>query len=203
MPALLVALAVVAWIQPGLAGGQDRDSFQDELEGLREALAALSNVEELWERGERFQLYTGCSPLRLSVGAHGDDAKAIGLTRDRLQAAAESRLRSARLHMGEEEFWSRQVYEKDEPETKLPKATYPPTLSVSAEVAGSAFLVLVELQKTLSDPATGEESKAGTWESGRLGTHGRDAGHIVQLVAEELDKFLVEYLRVNEKDCPR
>ena len=78
-----------------------------------------------------------------------------------------------------------------------------PSLSVSAEVVGSAFLVQVELGKTLSDPASGEEWSAGTWESGRFGTHGKDAGYIVQLVAEEMDKFLVEYLRVNEKDCPR
>ena len=192
MPALLVALAIVVGIQPGLAGGQDDDS-------LKEALAAISNPEESWEKfvksTERFQLYTGCSRLRLwvSVGGRGDDAEAIGLTRDRLQIAAESRLRSARLHMTAEYLTGL--------ETKL--MTGPPDLSVSVEVAGSAFLVLVELQKTLSDPATGEELKTGTWESGRLGTHSGNAGYIVQLVAEELDEFLVEYLRVNEEDCSR
>lgn len=198
MPALLIAFVIVAGIQPGLAEVQDRDSSQDELESLREAIRLVSpeGAEEGWKRAvqsvERFRLYTGCSPLWLWVFVAGDDAEAIGLTRDRLQAAAESRLRSARLYMSSE--------------TKLPKATDPlrlPNLSVSAEVVSSAFLVQVELRKTLSDPATGEESRAGTWESGRFGTHGGNAGYIVQLVAEELDKFLVEYLRVNEKDCRR
>ena len=190
MPALLIAFVIVAGMQPGWAGGQDRDSSQDELEGRREELAPGPTLGDLYmEAFEHFRLYTGCSPLRLLVLEAGDDAEAIGLTKDRLQAAAESRLRSSRLYLS--------------PETKLPKATDPPTLAVSAEVVGSAFLVQVELLKTLSDPASGSKFDAGTWESGSLGTHGGNSGYIVQLVAEELDKFLVEYLRVNDKDCPR
>ena len=204
MPALLIAFVVVAGIQPGLAGGQDRDSSQDELEGLNEALAALPIGSEAVERVKRFQLYTGCSPLWVLAFVAGDDAKTMGLTRDRLQAAAESRLRAARLYTEHrfgriDEFLSSLL--AGEPDPKIPKS--PPYLSVATEVDGDAFLVQVHLQKTLSDPASGEESQATTWGSGRYGTHAGRAGHIVQLVAEELDRFLVEYLRVNEKDCPR
>ena len=184
MLALLIVLVVVVGVQSGLARGQDLDSFEERFE------ESTKRFEESVERLERFQLYTGCSPLELSVFVAGDDAKAIGLTRDRLQAAAESRLRSARLHMSSETI----------PST-VTDLFWIPSLSVSARVAGSALVVLVELRKTLGDPATGVEGKAGTWRSGKFGTHGKDAGDIVQLVAEELDRFLVEYLRVNEKDC--
>lgn len=35
-----------------------------------------------------------------------------------------------------------------------------------------------------------------------MGTHVGDPGFILQSLSEKLDKFLVEYLRVNEEDCP-
>ena len=58
--------------------------------------------------------------------------------------------------------------------------------------------------KSLYDPVSGRTSSlATTWESGSFGTHGDDPGFIVQSLSEHLDKFLVEYLRVNEEDCPR
>ena len=152
-------------------------------------LAGSSTASLTWEGGEGDSHLL--SPLWLLVGGLTDDAKAIDLARDPLRAATESRLGSAQLHVG--------------PETKLPKNPLRlPSLSVDAEVVGFACLAQLELEKNLIDPATGEESmSAGTRGSGRLGTQGKDAGYIVQLVAEELDKFLAKYLRVNEKDCPR
>ena len=44
-------------------------------------------------------------------------------------------------------------------------------------------------------------SFAQTWRTGEIGTHGRDAGYILQGISEHLDKFIVEYLRVNEGAC--
>ena len=38
---------------------------------------------------------------------------------------------------------------------------------------------------------------------GSTGTHGGDAGFILSAVSQHLDKFLVEYLRVNEENCGR
>ncbi len=45
------------------------------------------------------------------------------------------------------------------------------------------------------------EQNAATWETGSLGTHGGDAGFILQAVAEHTDKFVNEYLRVNDEAC--
>ena len=42
-----------------------------------------------------------------------------------------------------------------------------------------------------------------TWQSGSTGTHGTDSSFILSNVSRHLDKFLAEYLRVNEEDCGR
>ena len=37
-----------------------------------------------------------------------------------------------------------------------------------------------------------------TWDSGSAGTHGGNAGFVVQDALEHVDRFIVEYPRVNE-----
>ena len=49
---------------------------------------------------ERFNLFNACRPMRLVIQDLDDDATEIGLTREMLKAAAESRLRAARLYTG-------------------------------------------------------------------------------------------------------
>ena len=44
-------------------------------------------------------------------------------------------------------------------------------------------------------------SQSTTWRIGTYGTHGGDAGYILQALSEKLDKFILEYLRVNESAC--
>ena len=174
MPALLiaVAVAVVAGIQPGLALAQEDDLFTGPCSG-----AAGDN--------DRFELCNACRPMELVVENLNKDAKAIGLTRDRLQVTAESRLRAARL------------YTDSMSESNLAN------LYVRVTVAGPAFGVDVQYKKRLFDPVNGSGGIATTWQSSSTGTHGKNSGFIIQSVSEKLDKFLVEYLRVNEKDCPR
>ena len=76
-------------------------------------------------------------------------------------------------------------------------------LYINVNVAQNSFNLLVEYHKRLIDPVSGETRAPGTWSSGTVGGHGGDPGYIGQSLSEKLDKFLVEYLRVNEKDCPR
>ena len=190
MPALLIAFVIVAGIQPGLAGGQNGHSFRE----TRELLQQYRRESE-----DRFQLYTGCLALWLSVGLQGDAAKAIGLTEDRLRITAESRLRAARLYMSAESA-------PEDPEALEAISLMlrvGPMLVVEAAVVDRAFSVNVELLNHLSDPASEEMSQTTTWRTRSIGTHGRNAGYIVQNVSEKVDKFLVEYMRVNEQDCPR
>ena len=68
---------------------------------------------------------------------------------------------------------------------------------------GPAITVSVGYNKKLFDPLSGENHIATTWTSSSVGTHGGDPGHIVQALSEQVYTFVVEYLRVNGKDCPR
>ena len=91
---------------------------------------------------DRFKLFNECGPMHLVVEDYGDAGWAdIGLTVDRIQTMAESRLRAARLY------------------------------------------------------------DATTWHIGAAGTHSGDARFILQGLSEALDRFILEYLRVNEDAC--
>jgi len=60
-----------------------------------------------------------------------------------------------------------------------------------------------EYKKVLYDPASERHWFAITWDLGRTGTHGSDSGFILSAVSEDTDKFIDEYLRVNEDACSR
>ena len=174
MPALLIALAVVAGIQPGFALAQE--------DGLDDLFTEpCSEADD----ADRFQLCNSCRPMELVVEGLNNDAKKIGLTEERLKVAAESRLRAARLYT---DSWS---------------AASGAFLYINVNAFRNSFSLLVQYNKRLIDPVSGETSASGTWSSGTVGGHGGDPGYIGQSLSERLDKFLVEYLRVNEKDCPR
>lgn len=130
----------------------------------------------------RFQLFNDCKSMNLSVEGLHDGAGKIGLTKARLQAAAESRLRSARL------------YDSDA------TAAY---LYVNVNVSGPAFSISLKYNKWVFDPASVKNGYATTWDIRSTGTHGGGATFILSSLSEDLDRFLVEYLRVNESACSR
>ena len=59
----------------------------------------------------------------------------------------------------------------------------------------------MEYRKQVRDLASGEVNVTTTWDTGATGTHGGDAAYIVSAVSEYLDRFLTQYLRVNEAAC--
>ena len=119
--------------------------------------------------------------MKLLVEEYKDDADwaDIGLTMDRLQTMAESRLRAARLY----------------------DATAVPYLYVNVNVVSSGYSLRVEYNKLVYDGVSGETNYATTWTIGSTGTHGGDAGFLLQNLSEQLDRFILEYLRVNEDAC--
>ena len=128
----------------------------------------------------RFQLFADCQPMYLLVEDLPSDASDIGLTQESIQAAAESRLRSARL------------YDSDPF----------PYLYINVNVVGKAFAIILEYNKIVYDPLSGLNFSAPTWDSSITGTHGGSrANFILSSVSELMDKFLVEFLRVNEESC--
>lgn len=132
---------------------------------------------------DRFGLLNECRPMKLAVEQQSDDAKKIGLTRERLRFAVESRMRSARLYADSSSEAS---------------AAF---LHINVNVVRSAFMVNVAYWKRVWDPVSEVLHSAVTWQSGSTGTHANDGGYIVQSLSEHVDRFLVEYLRVNKKDC--
>ncbi len=133
---------------------------------------------------KRFELFAACKPMHLVVERLPSDASKIGLTREAIQAAVESRLRSARI--------------------------YEPTRSalflyVNVNVVGRAHShsIALEFNKRVHDPLSGITSVATTWQTGSIGTNGGYAGNVLSSVSEHIDEFLVEYLRVNEKACAK
>lgn len=134
---------------------------------------------------DRFRLFNACRPMELVVERLSSDAQAVGLTRERIQLAAESRLRAARLYT---ESWE-----------KANRAY----LYINIHVRSTAQSITVEYRKRVTDLATKSNGLAITWVTGSTGTHGGDAGFIIQGLSSLLDEFLAGYLRVNEPACDR
>ena len=131
---------------------------------------------------DRFSLYNECGPMDLGVETLRPDAAEIGLTKASIQAAVESRLRSARLYDSADDDDAARLY-------------------VNVFVSGRAFFIRLDYQKYVHDPASGVTSRTTTWNMGGGGTHGGDAAFILSNISGYMDEFLVEYLRVNEAAC--
>ncbi len=143
------------------------------------ACCALQPSLVAGQEAARFELFADCGPIGLAVGNLSEDAAEIGLTESSIRDAAESRLRSARLYSEASDQY----------------------LYVNVTVVGHAFAVNLRYKKRVLDPLSGLGGFATTWNSGGTGTHGRDPGFILSGVSQHLDRFLVEFLRVNEASC--
>ena len=128
---------------------------------------------------DRFELFNNCEPMHLLISL-SENASDIGLTKERVQSAVESRLRGARLYKAD------------------PGA---PFLHVGVSVTSHAFAINIAYNKALFDPLSARNGLAATWKDGKFGSHGQDANFIVSGLSELLDKFLTKYLRVNESAC--
>ena len=135
-----------------------------------------------------FELWNGCAPIRLVIWGLNDDAADIDLTYERVLTLAESRLRAARL------YDAAVVY-------PAPVLRVDVMVLVSESGRSGAFRVDVSFKKYLRDDVLDWTWYATTWETRVFGIHTGDAGYIMQVVSEKLDRFILEYLRVNETAC--
>ena len=132
-----------------------------------------------------FALWNKCAPIRLFVAELDDEAAAIDLTKERIQTLAESRLRAARLYDA----------------AALPYLFVRVGVLVSENRRGGAYSIEVLFKKYLRDVVADQNGFAATWDTGGFGTHSGNAGFVLQAVSEDLDNFVLEYLRVNETAC--
>lgn len=146
--------------------------------------AHVATVEETKNLIARFELFADCRPMRLVVESLSPHASKIGLTEEAIRAAAESRLRSARLYRS----------------TLSAPYHY---LYINVSVVGRGISISLDFRKDVYDPLSGNTGFAITWNTGGAGTHGGNANYILSSISRHMDKFLVEFLRANEKACEK
>ena len=146
---------------------------------------------------DRFQLWYACEPIFLAVEYLPDHAAEMGLTRETITTTVRSRLRAARLYSRRPD---RSVPYR--PGSRIYVSAPRPRLSVHVNTLseGRAFNVDLRFTKWLSDPElNGETGRATTWDTGTVGQG--DADYILSVVSRLTDKFIDEYLRVNDSAC--
>ena len=127
-----------------------------------------------------FQLFTGCSPVRISTAVDDDDNN-LKLGQDRLETAVRSRLRGARIYADE---------------------SYGPALLIYVHVVGKAFNYSLDLNLRVWRDGLGWWT-TNTWHAGGTGTHGGDASYVLGHISQSMDTFIDEYLRVNGEACDK
>ncbi len=143
-------------------------------------LAAPSDAAGKVSQSDRFKLWNACRPMTLVVETLNDQAKKIGLSMTQVETAARSRLRAARMYSEERGVgW----------------------FYVQILVVKWAFAINIKYFKLLKDQASGHLNFAPTWSSGSAGMHGNDGTYIFSSLGRHIDKFIDEYLRVNESAC--
>ena len=157
----------------GYSAAQDQDGFNNPLEGVgrRECLA---------DSFECFQLFNRCEPIDAVIQVQENQ---IGLTEDRVRTTVESRLRAARLY-----------------ESESGPYLYVVVNIMSEEEYAVPFSFSLYFYKWLFDELTDNTRLAGNWDIGRFGA-ADDAGFVLQSISELMDRFINDYLRVNEAAC--
>lgn len=137
---------------------------------------------------DRFYLFGECRPM--SVMAYFGQSGPVGfvLSRDVIQAIAERRLRTERLHV-------------DVTHPHGPVKSWPPALVVDLQMLGRSFHISVAYSKPVSDYLSGLNFMAATWQHGFIGQHTGNPEFVMRAVDQMLDKFVAEYLRVNDAAC--
>ena len=139
---------------------------------------------------DRFQLFNECRPVSVQVDIH-TGTPPVGLTREALHRTAELKLRSARL------------YSDDATDDYLYVTASYEDLHLGTRMLGWSFSVRVRFERLVSEARSGEAGSATTWDEGSIGHVGTDgsADFILGGVAQKVDNFVLEYLRVNEEAC--
>lgn len=144
--------------------------------------AFAENDKKLAAELQRFEFFVNCQPVALLVEELPEDASKIPITRSDIIMAAESRLKSARIYSD---------------------VIRSPYLYINLNVVSEAFNLSVALRKNLYDPISQSWAVKTSWQIASTGTHGRNLALLLGAIDQDLDAFIVNYFRVNEKACER
>lgn len=138
--------------------------------------------EALIQEMREWMLWNDCQPISLNIGI-SDRAIKEGLSRKKVEAAIETRFRSAR------------IYGKTGNNLAF--------FGMIVDVANSAFTVEGSLQIRTYRQMQSEEWRHGpttTWLSSTFGTY-NNPEFILENALSITDNFITDYLRVNYDDC--
>ncbi|MCY4164836.1 MAG: hypothetical protein OXF03_01610 [Gammaproteobacteria bacterium] len=154
-------------------------------------IAAAAETDEV-TGVDRFKLWNDCMPMKLGVENLDDAATEIGLKKEAVETTVRSRLRAARLFDGDALDGA-----------SVAAASSILLVRVTVVGVGHAFSISVEYMKRVIDIASEGKTFATTWKRDSTGTHGLNSGYILSVLSRHTDKFIDEYLRVNEDACSR
>ena len=139
-----------------------------------------------------FKLWNECRPIAFGVHLQGEDkAEEIGLTKEAIETAVRSRLRGARIFRDNPDLRSQSL---------MPDKNG--FLQVRVHLGGPAVSWSIRFEKLMTDWATDLVAWADTgWQTGAFGAHRDDSNFILSSIAPGIDKFIDNYLRVNEPSC--
>ena len=140
----------------------------------------------------RFELWTDCKPLSPMILVVDNREGVPKLTWESVQSAVESRLRSARLYSNLDNAMG------DDP-TSVLLQIYVNTIGDGYSDNRRVFFFNIGLSKRLLDLETGIRDLMQTYQTRFEGIGTRE--DIRFKLAEYIDEFLAEYLRVNEAAC--
>ena len=143
------------------------------------ALAGVAEAQDI-DPLDRFQLFNHCQPIGLEVQVTGS---APGLDQASVQALFESRLRGTRLYNS--------AYSEDQIDPFL-------RVVLLFDDADNLIFAEIAFRKMLSDSKSGTAAVTSSWARNLFG--GTAALTLTQLPSMA-DRFLVDYLRVNESAC--
>lgn len=143
---------------------------------------------------EAFKLWNDCQPIAFSVHLQGkSEASKIGLTKEAIETAVRSRLRGARIFRNNPDLRSQSL--------TLERNGF---LQVSVTLTTASLGMSMRFEKVMRDEASGYVGWTPTgWRSGLLGEHADDGYYVLSGIAPAIDKFIDDYLRVNESACSR
>ena len=153
---------------------------------------------------DRFMFYNDCRPVNFRVEPLGEAADDLGITDKQIRDLVEVRLRSARLYSAQAAA-APLLYVYINVLEPLEYLTDDVGRKVRIEphqgIRSSSFSVEVSFAKLVEDPTTGQRFPAWTWTTSALGRGYENT--MRSAVSDHLDKFILSYLRVNERACVR
>ena len=166
-----------------LEGGARAGAKAEDLEAKSPNNAPFATDFGPGSKTERFALWTKCKPLWPAYFVDPNDDE----FEDSIRAAVESRLRGARLYGG----------------LTSSGAVSGELLRIVVNRGSGLFSISIGLQKRLFDPITRLRSHAyGDYRGGGYGSFGSGPPEYVRSVlADHLDRFIADYLRVNGDVC--